>query len=75
VAIAVFSLSADLKNMDLNFRAEFFNLVNHPQFGLLVGRVAHAGFDRTTFSFPNRIADVFRNRTPVVFDWCRQTLP
>ncbi len=67
VVIAVTSLSADLKNMDLNFRAEFFNLFNHSQFGLPVTpRTGYADINAGNFGV--MIAGVFRNRTLVVFD-------
>ena len=32
------------REMGLNFRAEFFNLFNHPQFGLPINDVSTVGF-------------------------------
>jgi hypothetical protein len=32
------------KDMGLNFRAEFFNLFNHPQFGMPINDINEAGF-------------------------------
>ena len=32
------------KDMGLNFRAEFFNLFNHPQYGMPIGDINEAGF-------------------------------
>jgi hypothetical protein len=32
------------KDMGLNFRAEFFNLLNHPQYGMPINDINEAGF-------------------------------
>jgi hypothetical protein len=41
------------REMGLNFRAEFFNLFNHPQFGSPVGDVSQPGFGFVQSTIPN----------------------
>jgi hypothetical protein len=51
-----FSVSKQIglpREMGLNFRAEFFNLFNHPQFGSPVGDVSQPGFGFVQSTIPN----------------------
>ena len=41
------------REMDLNFRAEFFNLFNHAQYGAPVGDVSSPGFGFTQSTVNN----------------------
>src|SRR5437879_11327911 len=41
------------ENMGLNFRAEFFNLFNHAQFGLPVNDVRAPGFGQVNYTVNN----------------------
>ena len=45
---AVFKRTTIYENMNLEFRAEFFNLFNHPQFGPPNGAVTSSTFGQVT---------------------------